>query len=210
MKVISLPRRLFIQQRKVRREAAEGGRDQSENSERKAPISEVFMLARGKSGLLPSQRKTFGSKRSILIESASSADLEPAPISADWILSGSPQARSRLVTKSGDRTSSIMVWECTAGRFNWHYSEDETVVVVSGEVFITTEKGEETRLGQGDIGFFPAGCSCTWRVTDRIRKVAVLRKDLPPLLGIGVRGWHLLLRIVGLRGKPSLVPAAGF
>jgi uncharacterized cupin superfamily protein len=165
------------------------------------------MLTLRKSGLLPSRGKPFGSKRSIVIETAASADLEPAPISPDWILAGRPEARSRLVTKSGDRTSSIMVWECTPGRFNWHYSEDETVVVISGEVFITTEKGEERRLGQGDIGFFPAGCSCTWRVTDRIRKVAVLRKDLPPLLGIGVRGWHLLLRIVGLRGKPSLIPA---
>src|SRR6266446_5766048 len=111
--------------------------------------------------------------KSILLEAASSADLEPAPISPDWILAGTPEARSRLLAKSGDRTSSIMVWECTPGRFNWHYNEDETVVVVFVEVFITTEKGEEKRLGQGDTGFFPAGCSCTWRVTDRIRKVAV-------------------------------------
>ena len=73
-----------------------------------------------------------------------------------------------------------MVWECTAGRFDWHYSEDETVVVISGEVFISTEKGEERRLGQGDMGFFPAGSSCIWRVNDRVKKVAVLRKDLPP------------------------------
>ena len=165
------------------------------------------MLPRGGIGLSVGRGKPIGRKRPIVIEATASVDLEPAPISADWILDGTPEARSRLLTKSGDRTSSIMVWECTPGRFSWHYSEDETVVVVSGEVFITTENGEERRLGQGDIGFFPAGCSYTWRVTDRIRKVAVLRKDLPPLLGIGARGWHLLLRIVGLRGKPSLIPA---
>ena len=164
------------------------------------------MLPRGGIGLSVGRGKPIGRKKSIVIEATASVDLEPAPISADWILDGTPEARSRLLAKSGDRTSSIMVWECTPGRFSWHYSEDETVVVVSGEVFITTEKGEERRLGQGDTGFFPAGCSCTWRVTDRIRKVAVLRKDLPPLLGIGVRGWHLFLRIAGLRGQPSLMP----
>jgi uncharacterized protein len=145
---------------------------------------------------------------SIVIESAASIDdFAPAPISPDWILAGTPEARSKLLAKSRDRTSSIVVWECTPGRFNWHYSEDETVVILSGEVFITTEKGEERQLRQGDMGFFPAGSSCTWRVTDRIKKVAILRKDLPPLLGIGVRGWHLMLRIAGLRGQQSLKPA---
>ena len=146
----------------------------------------------------------------IVIEAAASADLEPAPISPDWILAGTPQARSKLLAKSHDRTSSIMVWECTAGRFNWHYSEDETVVVISGEVFITSEKGEERRLGQGDMGFFPAGSSCTWRINDRVKKVAVLRKDMPLALGFGVRVWNKALRIAGLRGQSSLMPAVGY
>jgi uncharacterized cupin superfamily protein len=140
----------------------------------------------------------------IVIEAAASIDLEPAPISPDWILAGTPEARSKMLAKSHDRTSSITVWECSAGRFNWHYSEDETIVVISGEAFITTDKDKERRLGQGDMGFFPAGSSCTWRVNDRVKKVAVLRKDLPPLLGIGVRAWHKLLRIIGLRGQSSL------
>ena len=100
-----------------------------------------------------------------------------------------------------------MVWECTAGRFNWHYSEDETVVVLSGEVFITEDKAGERRLGQGDVGFFPAGSSCIWRIDDHVRKIAVLRKDMPPLLGFGVRLWNKALRTVGLRGQPSLMPA---
>jgi uncharacterized cupin superfamily protein len=146
--------------------------------------------------------------KSIVIEAAiSSTDLEPAPISPDWVLAGTPEARSKILAKSHDRTSVIMVWECTAGRFNWHYSEDETVVVISGEVFITNEKGEEKRLGQGDMGFFPAGSSCTWRVDNRVKKVAVLRKDLPPLLGLPVRVWNKLLRVLGIRGQSSLMPA---
>ena len=55
------------------------------------------------------------------------------------------------------------------------------------------------------MAFFPAGSSCTWRVVDRIKKVAILRKDLPLPLGFGVRAWHKLLRIVGLRGRSSLI-----
>jgi uncharacterized cupin superfamily protein len=143
---------------------------------------------------------------SVVIAATASATLEPAPISPDWILAGTPEAWSKILAKSRDGTSYIMVWECTAGSFNWHYNEDETVVVISGEVFITNDQGEERRLGQGDMGFFPARSSCTWRVTDRIKKVAVLRKDLPLPLGFGVRAWHKFLRIAGLRSASSLMP----
>jgi uncharacterized protein len=146
--------------------------------------------------------------KSIVIETTALAELQASPISPDWILAGAPVARSKMLTKSLDGNSYIMVWECTAGRFNWHYTEDETVVIISGEVFITTEKGEEKRLGQGDMGFFPAGSSCTWRINDRVKKVAFLRKDLPPPLGIVVRAWHKFLRVAGLRGQSSLMPAS--
>ena len=74
-----------------------------------------------------------------------------------------------MLVKNHDRTSSIAVWECAAGGFNWHYSNDGAVVVISGEVFVTTENGEERRLGQGDVGFFPAGSSCTRRINDRVK-----------------------------------------
>ena len=139
---------------------------------------------------------------------AGSNDLEAAPISPNWILDGTPEARSKILVTSRDGTSRIMVWECSAGRFDWHYSEDEIVMVIAGEVFITSERGEEKRLGQGDLALFPAGSSATWRVPDRIKKIAILRKDLPPGLGIGVRAWHIFLRIVGLRGQSPLMPAA--
>jgi uncharacterized protein len=148
------------------------------------------------------------SKSIVIAAAVAAADLEPAPISTDWVLDGSPEARNKILAESSDGTSYVVVWECSAGRFNWHYAEDETVVVISGEVFVTTENGEERRLGEGDMGFFPAGSSSTWRVPDRIKKVAVLRKDLPLALGFGVRAWHRFLRIVALRGGSPLAPAA--
>jgi uncharacterized cupin superfamily protein len=148
--------------------------------------------------------------KSIVIAAAASAVLEPAPISPGWILDGTPKAENKILTKSFDGTSYTVVWECTAGRFNWHYNEDETVVVISGEVYVTTETGEECRLGEGDIGFFPAGSSAVWRVPNRIKKIAFLRKDLPPPLGFGVRAWHKLLQIVGLRGGSSFSTAPLF
>lgn len=129
---------------------------------------------------------------------------ELEPIAADWVLSGAPQSRSKNMVRSHDWSSHIVVWECTAGRFQWHYSTDEVILVVSGEAFMINEKGEERRFGPGDVGFFPAGSSCSWRVPDGIRKVAVLREPMWRPLGFCLKVWNKLLRMSGLTGKAPL------
>jgi uncharacterized cupin superfamily protein len=135
--------------------------------------------------------------KSIVIANAAATELQPAPITHGWILSGAPEARNRMLASSRDKLAHTMVWECTPGIFNWHYDEAETAVIISGEVFLTYENGRERRLGPGDMVFFPAGSSCHWRITSKIRKIAVLHKILPPPLALGVRIWNKFSRIVG-------------
>jgi hypothetical protein len=142
--------------------------------------------------------------QSIVITSAELATLKPAPITPEWVLDGAPDACNSTLAVSHDRTARLLAWECTPGLFNWHYTEDETVCIIFGEVFITTKDGAERRLGKGDVAFFPAGSSCTWHVTETVRKVAFLRKDMPPLLGLGLRAWHKLLQKAGVRGSMPL------
>ena len=136
-----------------------------------------------------------------------SVDLEPSGISADWILSGTPTAWNREVALSHDRMSQIVVWECSEGLFKWHYRKDESTIVVSGEAFLINDDGKEVRFGPGDVGFFPAGTICTWRVPGRFRKVAVIGEPMSRPLGFAVKAWNRFLQIVGLTGRPSLVLA---
>jgi len=136
--------------------------------------------------------------------SPASIELESEPIPEKWILSGEPVARSRNISRSRDLASSVVVWDCTAGRFRWHYNQDETLLVVSGEMFLTIENGEERRFGPGDVGFFPAGTVHTWRVDSHIRKVAVLRETIWRPLGFCLKAWKKLLRVVGLTQPSSL------
>ena len=148
--------------------------------------------------------------KSIVIATPSTIALEPKPepLPADWVLSGTPEARSKMLVRSHDWTSSIVAWECTAGSFHWHYNQDEAIMVVSGEAFMTTEKGDpERRFGPGDLGFFPAGTTCTWRVPEGIRKIAVLREPMWRPLGFGLKVWHKLLRTIGLTAKSPLMLA---
>jgi uncharacterized cupin superfamily protein len=132
--------------------------------------------------------------QSIVIAPPAQVDLDPAPIPADWILSGTPKARSRQLARSEDGASTVMAWSCTAGRFNWSYSVDETVHIISGEVFVTNEKGEECRLGPGDMAFFPAGSRSTWRVPVEVRKLAVCRQAMPLPFGFALRAWNKVSR----------------
>ena len=141
---------------------------------------------------------------STVIAVADTTDLPPTPISPDWVLEGMPETRSQELARSHDLTSFAMVWDCTAGRFKWHYNKDETLVVLSGEAFITIDNGER-RIVPGDVVFFPAGSSSTWRVPKYIKKVAFLRHTMPRPCGFGVLAWNKFLRIVGLAGSsPSM------
>lgn len=102
--------------------------------------------------------------------------LEPCPINKDWIIEGTPEATAKYLMETRDGTAFTVVWDCTAGSFRWHYGKDETVYIVSGEVFITDEGGEQRRLAAGDMAFFPAGSSAVWRVPQRVRKIAILQR----------------------------------
>jgi uncharacterized protein len=132
----------------------------------------------------------------IVIAPPAEVELAPAPIPANWILAGTPEARSRQLARSQDGASSVMAWSCTAGRFNWHYTVDETVHIISGEVFVTNEKGEECRLGPGDMAFFPAGSRSTWRVPVAVRKLAVCRQAMPLPFGFALRAWNKVARMM--------------
>jgi len=142
--------------------------------------------------------------KSIVMTDPTTVELEPEPIPSEWILSGNPEARSKTLVRSHDWASHLVVWDCTAGRFRWHYGSDEVLLVISGEAFLLKENGEERRFGPGDLGFFPAGTSCTWRVAGQIRKVAVLREPMWRPLGFGLKVWNKMLRLTGLRRQSAL------
>ena len=137
--------------------------------------------------------------KSVAIVNVASAELPLGSMNPSMSRGGSPKSGSKILSTSNDGTSIVWVWECTEGTFLWNYSEDETVYIISGEVFLSTQTGEERRAGQGDMVFFPGGISCNWRVTQPIKKFAITRKDLPLPLGLAVRVCHKLVQIAGLR-----------
>ena len=134
----------------------------------------------------------------VVMGRAETCELSPEPINERWILSGKPVARSKVVARTKDLSSSLVVWDCTAGSFRWHYGQDEVIVVISGDLVLLHEDGTERRFSAGDYVFFPAGSVANWRVDNYIRKVALLKEPVWRPLGFALKAFNMLLRSVGL------------
>lgn len=129
--------------------------------------------------------------------------LSPAPVPQAWVRVGQPTATATHLWKSDDGTASTVLWECTAGTFDWHYREEETVHVIEGEVFVEVDGAPRFRLGPGDTALFRAGARAVWTVPDRVRKVAILRLEMPAVVSLPLRAWHKLWRVLRARSGAS-------
>ena len=147
-------------------------------------------------------------EKQIKFESARD-DLSPAPIDPSWILEGNPLARIKFMSGSSDGTANTYIWDCTAGRFNWHYFFDETACVLEGSVVVRDEQGVSHTVQAGETMFFPAGSSAEWTVKAYVRKVAVLRHPMPTQIVLVTRMLNKLKRLIG-RGKANADGAATF
>jgi uncharacterized cupin superfamily protein len=134
-------------------------------------------------------------------------NLNPSPICRDWILEGNPVARNKLLSSSADGYASSYIWDCTAGRFNWFYSADETIYVIEGGVVIMDRAGATRRLSAGDTIFFPAGTQAEWNVEKYIRKFALVRTPVPRPLVYAKRGYKFLKRLIGADPRKDPVPS---
>jgi hypothetical protein len=128
--------------------------------------------------------------------------LHPDPIPEAWILEGNPTARRRQLVGSSDNLASTHMWDCTAGRFNWHYGSDETIYVLEGSVVVQDEAGVRRRLGAGDTFLFPAGSRFHWAVAQYIRKLAFLHAPLSRKMRL-VKGIYNFLKSPFKRGQPA-------
>jgi len=171
-----------------------------------APVVFVFDLSARESNC-----STFGEhalSKSIMLANPATVVLdEVGSIPPNWVLSGQPETRSKILVRTDDWLVRVVVWECGAVSYKWHYTQDEAYIVLSGEGFMTDETGVERRFGPGDVGYFPAGTNTTWRHPDHYKKVAFIKESIGRPLGFGLKVWSKLLRTVGLAGKSPFVLA---
>ncbi len=61
-------------------------------------------------------------------------------------------------------------WSCGVSCFPWTYDEQETCLLLEGDVTVTPDGEEPVRFGAGDLVTFAAGLSCSWDVHAAVRK----------------------------------------
>lgn len=107
-------------------------------------------------------------------------DLVDADIPPEWIIEGTPKARIKHLTDVPNGVMSPAIWECSAGKFHWHFGSDEIVHVLEGGVIVHDDDGSKRVLSAGDVGYFPAGTHSVWEVETSIRKLAIFADNKAP------------------------------
>ena len=68
------------------------------------------------------------------------------------------------------RARSWPTWSKEASEFPWEYDQQETCLIIEGDVTVTNEQGERFTFGAGDWVVFPQGMKCTWKINKDVRK----------------------------------------
>jgi uncharacterized protein len=145
-------------------------------------------------------------RRSTITSGVSAPNIASSPIDPTWILEGNPLARIEQLSVSADGTAATYIWDCTAGRFNWFYSFDETFHILEGTVSL--KEANDTRIvSVGDTVFFPIGSRAEWTVEKYVRKLAFCRVPCPEYLNTARR---LARRVKSMvRGQPKKPNGSG-
>ena len=62
------------------------------------------------------------------------------------------------------------IWEKEISEFDWEYIDDETCLILEGEIIVTNENGEDFNINKGDWVVFPKGMKCKWNISKNVRK----------------------------------------
>jgi uncharacterized cupin superfamily protein len=136
--------------------------------------------------------------------SAPLPELKSCPIQASWILEGQPEARVAVLSDGSSDSSAFMVmWDCSAGRFNWFYSIDETVYILDGAVTLTLPSGAIRKLVAGSSHFFARGTQVQWQIDSYVRKVAFCHEPMSAKVFNAKRLFRAVKRAIMPRSVPA-------
>ncbi len=130
-----------------------------------------------------------------IVVSKTDVALSPSPIEPSWIHEGNPMASNAILSTSADGTASTIVWQCTEGKFEWHYDVDETIYFLEGSVVIEADGMPPTRLGPGDVIFFKKGAVARWHIVSPDSQACVLPRTVPGFVGLGIKVFGKLKKI---------------
>lgn len=61
------------------------------------------------------------------------------------------------------------IWTKGVSEFPWSYDEQETCLLLEGDVTVTWSGGS-VHFAAGDLVVFPQGLECTWKISKPVKK----------------------------------------
>ncbi len=138
-----------------------------------------------------------------ILAATTDVQLKSAPIDPSWIYEGDPVASNSILAVSADGTASTIVWQCTEGKFEWHYDSDETIYFLEGSVVIEADGMAPRHFGPGDVLYFKKGAVARWHIQKRIKKLAFFRRTVPRSVGFALRVVNKAQRLLQARALLS-------
>src|ERR1700738_1657911 len=138
----------------------------------------TFIIAFAEQHTRGSLQKMHLISRAVIEVANTASNLTPSPIEPSWIIDGNPVAQSSVLSQSADGLATTMVWQCTAGKFNWYYDLDETILILEGSIVVENDTMPPTRYGPGDVIFFKKDAHAKWHAEGHVRKLAFWRKPM--------------------------------
>ena len=71
--------------------------------------------------------------------------------------------------EEADRCKAWPIWTCEPSSFDWSYTEQETCLILEGNVTVTDGDGS-VAFGPGDFVTFPQDLDCVWNVKESVKK----------------------------------------
>ncbi|MFC5677408.1 cupin domain-containing protein [Aeromicrobium endophyticum] len=110
----------------------------------------------------------------LLVQDASAAPVEHAPVDAADVLGGRPTMGA--LPLADDAGVELGIWEITSGVVT-DVEVDEVFVVLSGRGRVEFEDGSSIALAAGTVARLRAGDRTHWIVYETLRKIYVLLPD---------------------------------
>jgi uncharacterized cupin superfamily protein len=105
-------------------------------------------------------------------------DTEWNPMDPKRVVAGSPRSSYKIIYSHPSKEFYSGIFECTAGKWNVNYGEDEYCTLVEGKVVLTGEDGIPNEFSAPESFLIPAGFKGTWEAQTYVRRYFVIYEKL--------------------------------
>lgn len=105
-------------------------------------------------------------------------DTEWGPVDPKKVVAGEPRSSYKIIHSNASKEFYSGIFECTAGKWNVSYNEDEFCTLVEGSLILTNENGDTFEFSAPDSFLIPAGFKGTLETLTYVRRYFAIYEQI--------------------------------